>query len=79
MIKLPFGSTRAIADLVLTGTLEAHSDLGVVMPHGGAMLPLVADPIEQFRSLFGHDPDAGPSVREHRAPDPFDRGGAARR
>jgi hypothetical protein len=25
---------------------------------------LVADRIEQFRTLFGHDPDDGPSVRE---------------
>lgn len=64
MTEFLFESTRAVADLVLTGALERHPNLSVVMPHGGAMLPLVADRIEQFRTLFGHHADDGPSVRE---------------
>jgi predicted TIM-barrel fold metal-dependent hydrolase len=64
MIEFLFESTRTVADLVLTGALERHPNLRVVVPHGGAMLPLLADRIEQFRTMFGHDADDGPSVRE---------------
>jgi predicted TIM-barrel fold metal-dependent hydrolase len=64
MFEFLFDSTRAIADLVLTGALEHHPNLRLVMPHGGAMLPLVADRIDQFRTLFGHGSADGPSVRE---------------
>jgi len=64
MLEFLFESTRTVADLVLTGALEHHPNLNVVIPHGGAMLPLVADRIEQFRALFGHDAQDGPSVRE---------------
>jgi predicted TIM-barrel fold metal-dependent hydrolase len=64
MLEFLFESTRTVADLILTGVLEGHPDLQVVIPHGGAMLPLVADRIEQFRSLLGHGAAHGPSVRE---------------
>jgi 6-methylsalicylate decarboxylase len=63
MLEFLFESTRTVADLILSGALEHHPNLRVVIPHGGAMLPLVADRIEQFRTLLGHQSGDGPSVR----------------
>jgi 6-methylsalicylate decarboxylase len=42
MIEFPFDSTRAVTNLVLSGTLERCPDLRVIVPHAGGTLPFLA-------------------------------------
>lgn len=41
MIEFPFDSTRAVTNLVLSGTLERCRDLRIIVPHGGGTLPFL--------------------------------------
>jgi 6-methylsalicylate decarboxylase len=43
MVEFLFDTTRAVIDLVLSGTIARHPHLDVIVPHGGATLPMVAD------------------------------------
>jgi predicted TIM-barrel fold metal-dependent hydrolase len=52
MIEFLFDTTRAIVDLILSGTLARLPDLHLIVPHGGAVLPLLADRVEAFASLL---------------------------
>lgn len=45
MLEFIFESTRAVTNLVLTGTRLRHPNVQVIVPHGGAALPVVADRI----------------------------------
>lgn len=58
MIEFLFDTTRAVVDLVLTGTVARHPGIDFVIPHGGATLPLVADRVSVFSLLL----DVGPEV-----------------
>jgi predicted TIM-barrel fold metal-dependent hydrolase len=42
MIEFFFETTRAVVDLVLSGTLRRHPRVRVIVPHAGALLPSVA-------------------------------------
>jgi len=73
MLEFIFDSTRAVSDLVFTGTLARYPDIEWVFTHGGGALPLLADRMELFRHAFGADGDGdgdgggdgdGPSVQE---------------
>ena len=52
MIEFLFDTTRAVTDLVLRGTLARLPDLRVVVPHAGAVLPLLADRVNAFARLL---------------------------
>ena len=58
MLEFLFDTTRAVVDLVLSGTIARHPRIEVLVPHGGATLPMVADRISVFSALVG----AGPEV-----------------
>jgi predicted TIM-barrel fold metal-dependent hydrolase len=58
MIEFLFDTTRAVVDLVLTGTVARYPGIDLVIPHGGATLPLVADRVSVFSLLL----DVGPEV-----------------
>ena len=45
-------ATRAIANLVLTCTLDRYDGIRLIVPHAGAALPVVADRLGGFASLF---------------------------
>lgn len=45
MLEFIFESTRAVTNLVLTGTKRRHPNVQVIAPHAGAALPVVADRI----------------------------------
>jgi predicted TIM-barrel fold metal-dependent hydrolase len=45
MLEFIFESTRAVANLVLTGTRRRYPDVQLIVPHAGAALPVVADRI----------------------------------
>lgn len=52
MLEFLFDTTRAITDLVLSGTLERHPDIRVVVPHAGAALPVLTSRIDLIGSLL---------------------------
>lgn len=52
MLEFLFDTTRAVSDLIMRGTLERYPNLRLIIPHGGATLPLLGERIELFRSVF---------------------------
>jgi len=50
MIEFPFDSTRAVTNLVLSGTLERCPDLRIIVPHAGGTLPFLARRIARVAS-----------------------------
>jgi predicted TIM-barrel fold metal-dependent hydrolase len=56
MLEFLFDTTRAVVDLVLNGTVAAHPDIELVIPHAGATLAMVADRVATFSLLLGADP-----------------------
>lgn len=59
MIEFLFDTTRAVVDLVLSGTIARHPGIDVIVPHAGAVLPMVADRVSVF-SLLLDAPADGP-------------------
>jgi len=66
MLEYLFDTTRTVSDLLFSGALQRYPHLRVVIPHGGAALPLLGERIELFRTMFlAADPeDTGPDTRE---------------
>ncbi|HMJ75352.1 MAG TPA: amidohydrolase family protein [Iamia sp.] len=52
MIEFLFDTTRAVVDLVLSGTIARHPGIDVIVPHAGATLPMVADRVSVFSLLL---------------------------
>jgi predicted TIM-barrel fold metal-dependent hydrolase len=52
MLEFPIDTARAVADLLLSGALERHPRLTVVVPHAGGVLPAVADRVATFAMLL---------------------------
>jgi predicted TIM-barrel fold metal-dependent hydrolase len=58
MLEFIFDSTRAVSDLVFSGVLKRYPRIEWIFTHGGGTLPLLADRIELFRTVFmGGDPN----------------------
>ncbi|MET1000838.1 MAG: amidohydrolase family protein [Acidimicrobiia bacterium] len=57
MLEFFFDTTRAVADLVLNGTIARSPNLELIVPHAGATLPLVADRVSAFARLLAPDVD----------------------
>jgi 6-methylsalicylate decarboxylase len=55
IIEFPFDTTRAVTNLVYTGTLRRFPDVRVVVPHAGAAIPALAARIGRFAD--GSRPD----------------------
>jgi 6-methylsalicylate decarboxylase len=51
LMEFIFDTTRAIANLILTGTLDRHRRLRVIVPHVGSALPSLADRVSGFAKL----------------------------
>lgn len=43
MIEFIFETTRAVTNLILTGTLDKYPNIRIIVPHAGATLPVIAD------------------------------------
>jgi predicted TIM-barrel fold metal-dependent hydrolase len=56
MLEFLFDTTRAVVDLVLSGVIAKHPNLEVIVPHAGAVLPLVSDRVAAFSLLLQVDP-----------------------
>ncbi|MFD0374540.1 amidohydrolase family protein [Streptomyces sp. NPDC127112] len=46
MLEFLFDTTRTVTDMVLSGVLERHPGLRVIVPHAGAVLPAVASRVD---------------------------------
>ena len=56
MMEYMFDTARAVTDLIVAGVPQHFPRMPIVVPHAGGVLPLLADRIQGFLSLFG-DPD----------------------
>jgi 6-methylsalicylate decarboxylase len=57
MIEFLFDTTRTVVDLLMHGTLAANPDLQLIVPHAGAVLPLLADRVAAFAGVLAPDVD----------------------
>lgn len=55
MIEFLFDSTRAVTNLILSGTLARNSDVRLIVPHAGATLPVLAERIVAVASGLRFD------------------------
>ncbi|GGJ28856.1 amidohydrolase family protein [Streptomyces brasiliensis] len=63
MLEFLFDSTRAVSDLLFNGVLRRYPRIQWVITHGGGALPLLADRMELFRTVFGVGSADGPTVQ----------------
>lgn len=56
MIEFMFDTARTVTDLMLAGVPRRFPKMPIIVPHAGGVLPLLADRIQGFMSIFG-DPD----------------------
>jgi 6-methylsalicylate decarboxylase len=52
MIEFIFDTTRAVVNLLLTGTLRRHPSIRVIVPHVGSALPTLVDRVAVFTQAF---------------------------
>jgi 6-methylsalicylate decarboxylase len=48
--EIPQDTTRAIANLLLTGTFSTFPDIRFIFAHAGGTVPMVADRMRQYAS-----------------------------
>ncbi|MFD9698225.1 amidohydrolase family protein [Lentzea sp. NPDC059081] len=53
MIEFLFDTTRCVVDLVLSGTLDRYANIRWIVPHAGAVLPVVAHRVAGMSTLVG--------------------------
>jgi predicted TIM-barrel fold metal-dependent hydrolase len=59
MVEFIFETTRTVTDMIFAGVIASYPDIRFLIPHCGAALPLLAERIELFRSLWP-GPDGQP-------------------
>jgi 6-methylsalicylate decarboxylase len=53
LLEFLLDTTRAVANMVLNGTLQRYPDIRLIVPHCGAALPVLADRMAGFAEAFG--------------------------
>nr|WP_168516076.1 amidohydrolase family protein [Streptomyces sp. S1D4-11]QIZ00975.1 amidohydrolase [Streptomyces sp. S1D4-11] len=53
MLEFIFDSARAISDLVFNGVISRYAGIQWIFTHSGGAVPLLADRMELFRTVFG--------------------------
>ncbi|WP_239154509.1 amidohydrolase family protein [Amycolatopsis sp. FDAARGOS 1241] len=76
MLEFMFDSTRAVTQLILSGALERHPSLRVIVPHAGAALPVLANRIELLLPLLAKPGTPTPDIRKALKTVHFDLAGA---
>lgn len=61
MLEFIFDSTRTVSDLVFNGRLVRYPNIPWIFTHGGGTLPLLAERMELFRSVFAAGRQEGES------------------
>lgn len=51
MLEFMFETTRSVTDMVAAGVLERHPNLSVIVPHAGAVLPVLANRVDMMNPL----------------------------
>ncbi|MCO5972800.1 amidohydrolase family protein [Actinoallomurus soli] len=67
MMEFIFDSARAAADLVFGGVITRYPGIQWIFTHGGGSLPLLADRMELFRTVFLGGAGDAPTVQEQLA------------
>ncbi len=52
LIEFTFETTRAVTNLLLTGTLDRFPDIRLIVPHAGAAVPVLADRVVGLTPAF---------------------------
>ena len=55
MIEFMFETARAVFNLILSGTLERHPNVQIIVPHAGAVIPVLADRVTGLSPALGLD------------------------
>jgi 6-methylsalicylate decarboxylase len=65
MMEFIFDTTRSFTNMVLSGVLDRHPEMRVIVPHAGAALPILAGRIDRIGPMLT-EPGAAqpPSMRE---------------
>lgn len=53
MLEFMFETTRAVFNLILSGTLERFPNLEIIVPHAGAAIPVLADRVAGLSPALG--------------------------
>lgn len=53
MIEFMFETTRAVFNLILSGTLARYSNIKIIVPHAGATIPALADRVAGLSPALG--------------------------
>ncbi|WCE06237.1 amidohydrolase family protein [Pseudoxanthomonas sp. JBR18] len=53
MMEFMFETSRAVTNLILKGTLERYPDIRLIVPHAGAMMPVLIDRIVGLSPALG--------------------------
>jgi 6-methylsalicylate decarboxylase len=60
MVEFIFDTSRTVSDLLFRGVFTRHPDIEWIFSHGGGALPLLADRLELFRTVFPDGLGTGP-------------------
>jgi predicted TIM-barrel fold metal-dependent hydrolase len=58
MVEFLFDTSRAVVNMVLNGVIARFPNVRVIVPHGGATLPVIADRVSAFSLVLDTDPAA---------------------
>ncbi|KAK4188782.1 decarboxylase yanB, partial [Podospora australis] len=64
MMEFMFDETRAIANLLLSGTVAKYADITFIMSHCGCALPPIVDRLGSFATLVGGGEDQSDGFRK---------------
>jgi predicted TIM-barrel fold metal-dependent hydrolase len=59
MMEFMFETTRTVFDLILSGALDRHPHLKIIVPHAGATIPVLADRVASMIPMLGVDGSLG--------------------
>ena len=65
MLEFMFETTRAVTNLILSGTLDRYPDMKLIVPHAGAALPVLAERIGSIAAALRAGSGSRESVLGH--------------
>src|ERR1700739_490611 len=65
MLEFPFETTRAVTNLILSGTLKRFPKLQIILPHNGGAVPMLAERIATIGSSYALGPAANEDIRAY--------------
>ena len=65
MLEFMFENTRAVTNLILSGTLDRYPDVRLIVPHAGSALPVLAERIGSISAALRPGSGSRESVYGH--------------